>query len=677
MNTRLGIQVLIVAIVAGLSLLNSSPSQAQVAKPAPQNAAEPEDGAARNEPANQPGSNRRRSRRSDGNRDNNRRSRTRRSQRVRMEQVEVASLDGNVRLVVLPNAERLTYTVTMGGTTVIEPSVLRLMVDGYDLPSGVVLGNIETYEIDETYPWHGAHSTAVNKCRGARIALRHDLSMMEYSLEVRAFNDGVAYRLIVPHVAESLRDSDSAGASLGETRLRDGETRQRDGAGRVVDEYSNWVLPEGSIVWFHDLDGHYEAAYERRDIDEVPSGQWAGPPLTFQLPNGAGYGSITEANLVNHAGMALEADGRRGWTVGLGHRQPLNYPFELRYGRKEGKRLGKPAAVAGTITTPWRVVMVGRDLNTLVNSDILPNLCPPADTERFPQGMATPWVEPGLAVWDYVDRDYTARNPDRFEHMKGFSRMGGQLGAKYHILEGFAYGWSDEQIREFVEYSNEQGLRTLFWRHSRDLRTPEAHEEFFGRLARLGVAGAKIDFIDTEAKEGVDQYEELLAAAARHQLVIDFHGANKPTGRLRTWPNDMLREAVRGMESSSLQERARHETILPFTRYLAGPCDYTTMIFTERRRDSTWAHQIACLATFHSPMLTIAAHPQSVLDNPAVDVIKSIPAVWDETIVLPESRIGELSIFARRKGDMWMLAVMCGSEGRTITLPLSFLGAGG
>jgi alpha-glucosidase len=139
----------------------------------------------------------------------------------------------------------------------------------------------------------------------------------------------------------------------------------------------------------------------------------------------------------------------------------------------------------------------------------------------------------------------------------------------------------------------------------------------------------------------------------------------------------MLREAVRGMESSRFQERARHETILPFTRYLAGPCDYTTMIFNERRADSTWAHQIAGLATFHSPMLTIAAHPQAVLDNSAADVIKSIPAVWDETTVLPESRIGELSIFARRKGDLWMLAVMASSgTERTIKVPLSFLPEG-
>jgi len=145
---------------------------------------------------------------------------------------------------------------------------------------------------------------------------------------------------------------------------------------------------------------------------------------------------------------------------------------------------------------------------------------------------------------------------------------------------------------------------------------------------------------------------------------------------MRTWPNDMIREAVRGMESRSLRERARHETILPFSRYLAGPADYTTMHFGERRGDTTWAHQIASLATFDSPILTIAAHPQSVLDNPALDVIKSIRAVWDETIVLPESSIGELSIFARRDGATWMLAVMCGPQARTIRVPLSFLGEG-
>jgi alpha-glucosidase len=561
-----------------------------------------------------------------------------------MEQVQVTSPDGNVKLTILPNAERLTFSVTLGSATVLDPSTIAMNLDGYDLSSGVVLGNVERYEIDETYRWHGARSTAVNQCNGTRISLQNDLSFIDYLLEIRVFNDGVAFRHVIP-----------------------GD----QGALRVPDEYTTFVIPRGSTVWYHDLGGHYEAPYEKNDISDVPPGQWAGPPVTFKLPGNAGYSSITEANLVNYSGMALEADGRRGLVAALGHRQPLNYPYELRYGREEAKRLGKPATVRGAITTPWRVVMVGRDLNTLVNSTIVPNLCPPPDPKYFPDGIKTAWAKPGRAVWRYLD------GGDRsFEGMKEFSGLAGQLGFEYHVIEGFWSKWSNEQIREIVEYSKQQGVSLLFWKHSNQLGTPEEREKFFTRLHSLGVAGAKIDFLDHEAKEVIDHYEELLKKAAENQMVVNFHGANKPTGRARTWPNEVVREAVRGMESSSLRERARHEAILPFTRYLAGHADYTTMHFGERRRDSTWAHQIASLAIFVSPLLTVAAHPQSVLDNPAVDVIKSIPAVWHETVVLPESRIGELAIFARRTGNVWFLAVMCGSQAETIRVPLSFLGDG-
>ncbi|MHC4541535.1 MAG: glycoside hydrolase family 97 protein [Planctomycetota bacterium] len=568
--------------------------------------------------------------------------RTRRSQRVRMEQVQVASPDGKVRLTVLPNAERLTFAVTLDDTPVLDSSTIVMNVDGYDLSSGVVFGDVERYEIDREYPWRGKHGRAINCCNAARIRLEHDLSFIEYVLEIRVFNDGAAFRHVIPG---------------------------NEGTSRVPDEYTAFVLPAGSTVWSHDLGGHYEAAYKQRDVSDIEAGQWMGPPVTFKLPGNAGYGSITEANLVNYSGMALEADGRRGFITGLGHRQPLNYPYELRYGREQAKRLGKPASVSGTITTPWRVVMVGRDLNTLVNSTIVPNLCPPPETKCFPDGIETTWAKPGRAVWRYLD------GGDRsFEGMKEFSRLAGQLGFEYHVLEGFWSQWSDEQIRELVEYSRRQGVGLLFWKHSNQLSTPELREEFFTRLHKLRVAGAKIDFLDHEAKEVIDHYEVLLSKAAENQMVIDFHGANKPTGRERTWPNELVREAVRGMESRSLRERARHETILPFTRFLAGPAEYTTMHFGDRRGDTTWAHQIASFAIFDSPLLTMAAHPQKVLDNPALDVIKSIPAVWDETIVLPGSAIGQLAVFARRTGGTWFLAVMCGPQAKTIQVPLSFLG---
>jgi alpha-glucosidase len=568
----------------------------------------------------------------------------RRSQRVKMQEVAVTSPDGKVRAKVLSNAERLSFAVTLDNAAVIEPSPIVMRLDGYDLSSGVVFGKAETYEINETYPMYGAHSAATNRCNGVRISLQHDLSFTDYILDIRAYNDGIAFRHVIP------------GA---------------DGASRTPDEYTTFVVPDGSTVWYHNLDGHYEGEYRKESVTQAQVSQWAGPPLTFKLPGSAGYGSITEANLVNYAGMGLESDGRRGWTVGLGHRQPLSYPYELRYGRDEGKRLGKPAAITGTITTPWRVVLLGRDLNTLVNSTILPNLCPPPDPALFPDGIKTAWIKPGRGVWRYVDG-----GPTGVEGMLEFSRMAGQLGFEHHIIEGFWSRWTMEERQKVVDESRKQGVGVWFWKHSNQLRTAAEQDEFFAMLQKLGVVGAKIDFFDHESKEIIDLYETLLRKAAERHILLVFHGANKPTGRERTWPNELVREGIRGMEASRLSERARHQTILPFTRYLAGPADYTTMIFTQRRGDSSWAHQIASLAVFASPLLTIAANPQSILDNPAVDVIKAIPAVWDQTIVLPDSEIGELAAYARRTGQEWFLAVMCGPQPKTIRVPLSFLGDG-
>jgi alpha-glucosidase len=130
------------------------------------------------------------------------------------------------------------------------------------------------------------------------------------------------------------------------------------------------------------------------------------------------------------------------------------------------------------------------------------------------------------------------------------------------------------------------------------------------------------------------------------------------------------------MEASKLKERARHNTTLPFTRFLAGHGDYTPVVFGERRGDTTWAHQIATAAVFTEPLLTYGSHPQKLLDNPAVEMIKSIPATWDETIALPGCELGKLVVFARRDGDQWFLAVLNGDDPRAVAIPLSFLSEG-
>jgi len=570
---------------------------------------------------------------------------SRRSQRIKMQDVRVASPDGKLALTFAANAERLNFAVTLESTPVLDASSIAMMLDGYDLSTGVVLTNVEARSGEETFPWLGARSTASNRYNAATLSITNDLTSTPYTIEVRVFDDGVAYRHVVPG---------------------------GDAVSRVPDEYSTFAIPAGATVWYGGLaDGHYETPYVKKDIADVRAGEWAGPPLTYKLASNAGYASITEANLVNYSGMGLEADGRRGWTIGLGHRQPLNYPFELRYGRDEGKRLGRAAAVTGTITTPWRVVLIGRDLNTLVGSTVIPSLCPPADPRLFPQGIKTPWIKPGRAVWRYLDG-----GAQTVDGMKDFSRMAAELGFEHHVMESLWSRWTDDERKDVVAYSKERHVDLFWWKHSNQLRTPDAQEEFFRMLESYGVAGAKIDFFDHEAKEVVDLYETLLRKAAEHHVMLVFHGANKPTGRARTWPNEMVREAVRGMESSALMERARHQTILPFTRLLAGPADYTTMLFTERRRDTSVANQIASMAVFDAPLLTIAANPQSLLANPAVDVIKSIPPTWDDTIVLPWSEIGELAAYARRFGDMWIVAVMNGPAPKALRIPLSFLGSG-
>jgi alpha-glucosidase len=260
--------------------------------------------------------------------------------------------------------------------------------------------------------------------------------------------------------------------------------------------------------------------------------------------------------------------------------------------------------------------------------------------------------------------------------MKEFSRLAGELGFEWNVVEGFWRKWSEADLRDLVQYSAARKVGIWLWMHSKDLRDPVGRRHEFERLRRLGVVGLKVDFLDHEAKETIDVYRAILKDAAAARLMVNFHGANKPTGEPRTWPNEMTREGVYGLEHRRSPEWAEHDTTLPFTRLLAGHADFTPLVFGERRKETSWAHQIATAAVFTSPLLVYAAHPKSLLENPASDVIRSIPSVWDETRVLPFSEIGQVAAFARRSGDRWFVAILNGPEARTVRFPLAFLGRG-
>jgi alpha-glucosidase len=557
--------------------------------------------------------------------------------------VSIASPDGKVTIVIDVGRDgRLVWRATLDGRVVIEPSRMGILVDSVDLGIGVEVGKTDRYRVDEKYRWHGVHSTAVNRANGARITLRHRASATTFTVDARAAHDAVAFRIVV------------------------------EGTGRrVPDAATSFRIPDGSVVWSHGLRDHYEALYQRRPIEDLHEGEWAAPPVTVKLPGNAGYLAITEADLRNYAGMALQADGQRGLRERLGHDHPPGYPYTLRFGEDNARRLAVPASIDGRITTPWRVVMVGRSLNELVNSDAVANLCPPPDAALFPEGLRATWLKPGRAVWRYLDGGESTP-----EGIKEFSRLAAELGFEYQVVEGQWAKWTAGQLRDVVEYSRRRGIGILVWRHRRTLENAEERRALFAELQRAGVAGVKVDFLDHEAREVIDLYQAILADAARYQLLINFHGSNKPAGEARTWPNEMSREGIYGMEHKSIKEWATFNTTFPFVRMLAGHADYTPVVFGERRRETSWAHQIASAAILTSPLLVYGGHPASLLANPAVEIIKSIPSVWDETIVLAPSEIGDLAIFARRRGDRWFVAAMNGPQARTVTVDLSFLRTG-
>jgi alpha-glucosidase len=554
--------------------------------------------------------------------------------------VLVKSPDGAVAFRLFQKDKQYYFTVSLQGKTIIMPSPMDLSANGSSITKNTLTQKTERYSGNETYPVLGAHARADNSFNGAKIYSASAQGVLHSIIEVRVFNDGIGFRHSL--VSEQ--------------------------ATVVPQEHTVFNLPSASTVWYHDLNMHYEGVHVKKQINSVQEGEWLAPPVTFKLPQGY-YASITEAALLGYPGMALQSNGKNGLVVTLPNDQPTSYPYKLRYSPEDTLRLRQPAQIKGNFSTPWRVIIIGKDLNTLVNNDIVTNLNPAPDPKLFPDGIHTDWIKPGRAVWKYLNGGGDG-TPGVMKH---FTDAAAALGFEHNILEGFWARWTNEQLKDLVDYSKQKGVGIWLWKHSKSLRSQASRDSFFSKCHALGIAGAKIDFFDSEAKEVIDLYDTILHDAARYHVLLDFHGANKPTGLMRTFPNSLVYESVKGMESSKLEDRATHETTIPFTRCLAGPAEYTVVHFGERRKNTTWAHQIASAAILSAPLLTYAANPDTILLNPSVNIIKAIPATWDETIVLLPSEIGELAVFARRKGNDWFLAVMNGVAPKKIKIPLGFL----
>lgn len=543
--------------------------------------------------------------------------------------VTLVSPDGKITITVVVDArEQLTWSVQREGTAVLMPAPLGLTVDGNDLGKQVTLGQPIRSTFTEEYAIHGNHAKARSHYNEALIPVTH--AVVTYELAVRAFDDGAAVRYSVP----------------------------LQGSHDIAREASTWVLPGGSMGWWAKYG--YEEPFAWGELQKMPEKTALAPPVTFRTPQGPGgvYVAVTEADNRDFPDMGVERDG-------------------------EGLRAVFPASMKGwkqdgPIVTPWRVAMVASDLNALVNSDLVTNMCPPPPAELA--GAA--WIKPGRVMWQWW-----AIGAPKLDDQKAWVDATKKMGWEYYLVDEGWRGWKApgkdqwQCLKEVIDYGQEQGVKTLVWVDSKEMRTAEKRREYLEKVAALGAAGIKIDFIPPSTPEITRWYEGALKDTAELHLMIDFHGAVKPTGRRRTWPQELTREAVRGLEYHMTRykrvQAAEHDEIVPFTRLLAGPADYTPTTFNEKELGNyTKAHMLAQSVVMTSPLLCFGGGYEEFVGSEAEDFLRNVPSGWDETIVLPGSEIGNVAGFARRRGEEWFVGVLNGKEAATLPVGLPFLGKG-
>jgi hypothetical protein len=571
------------------------------------------------------------------------------------EAIDLTSPDGIMYCLISTSAEgHLLYSVTQGGQQRLEPEQAGVIVDNVDLGAKVALGEPRTRSISEAFPWRGNKTTATNNCRASEIPVRTQ-SGVDWVLETRVFDDGVGFRYRVPGT----------------------------GTRRIQGESTSCQLPKDCTVWFQTDTVNYEGAYQSCSAGEIPLEKEVrgkkqpvhlGMPVTLAYSVGT-FGLINEASLYKYSGMTLrpEVDAK------------LRAAFEDDPNGWSNE---------GAIVSPWRVIVLAKDLNALVNNDVIASLCEPPDPKLFPAGIDTPWLRPGKApcTWMVFGNDGA-----QWDRQKWFVDVAAATGCEYLLVDG---GWQSEKwgwlknggdlwgrAAELCRYAEERKVGILLWHaypEGREdgpgLTTEESREKLFQNCQKAGVKGVKIDFFDSESRAVVDAYEDLMRRAAEHQIMVNFHGANKPTGEMRTWPNVMTREGIREQEyvlwgSLPLQ----HYGALPFTRMAAGHGDFLPgYVQSKFLRNTTSIFQMASVIVFSTPFLCWPDNPEAYLNSPLLQFIRTVPVTWDETRILPGSAIGDTVIMARRKGVEWYVAVLnCRSEAQSLDLDLVSLGLAG
>ena len=577
----------------------------------------------------------------------------------------------------------LTWSVMRDGETLVEPSAIGLDIDGAKVQPGVnpKVKKVTRRSVDEVL-----HPVVPTKFSDVRDNYNEMTLKMagDFSVQFRAYDNGAAYRFVT----------------------------SRPGDMTVNSETVEMNMPQGTVAYWpvypmrHNYMSSQESLFEKKQLDSISASNPGYLPIYMQTPAGTRV-VVTEAGVDDYANLFFEgseSNSLNGVFPKIIKKKRMKTPEEgWGSDRTEVVLELQPymAVTDGSRALPWRIVMVSPDDASLLENYLAWQL------SGEPVVEDASWVKPGRISWDWwsnlnvygPDVDFEAGvNTDTYKYFIDFAA---KHGFEYILLdEGWSAGTLDIKhykpevnVEEIIDYGRKKGVGVVLWALWNPLA--EDIEGTFDIYQKWGAAGVKIDFMDRSDQEMVNFYDAVGKAAADRHLVVDFHGAYKPSGMQRKYPNVLTFEGVLGNEYNkgegtgwNASVTPDHNLMIPFIRNLAGPMDFTPgAVHNVTREDyhgafshpvtlGTRANQAAMFVVFESPLQMICDSPSNYNNAPGyAEFLSKIPVTWDETIGL-DAEIGDYLMMARRKGDKWYIAAMTDWTPRDLTLNLDFLPAG-
>ncbi len=553
---------------------------------------------------------------------------------------------------------RLAYRVSFKGKLLMDTSFMGLNIrDQPILGVNVGLTSSKRTSVDEAYTVPAGKTSRIrNHYNGLTAEYEQNGTLgRRINVEVRAYDDGVAFRYNIPWSGQM------ADAQIDDEFTEFNFAKDAESYPLIVSDYAT----------------DYEDGYSSMPLSAIHDDSLVALPFLVQQP-GVGWVAVTEADIDNYAGMYLK------------HEQGSAMISTLATSYEDDTTAVHVHAPA---VCPWRVLLIGPDPGALIESNIVANVNPPSAIAD------TSWIKPGKAAWNGWSGG-TVNSAVNTAAIKRYIDFAAASKLEYVMIDeawaapgqgtlprDIAKPVAGLDLGEILRYANSKHVG--IWLSADWTSIQRQMESAFALYEKWGVAGVKIGNMNRDDQWMVNFYRQMAKAAAAHHLMLDFHGAYKPDGLNRTWPNVLTREAVMGLEYAKSGARITpdHDAMLPFTRMLAGPMDYTPGGFDnvtpdefEPRQDKpmvmgTRAHQLALYVVFDSPLMMVADNPSAYQGQKDFEFIEDVPASWDETRVV-NGKVGEFVTVARRKGTDWYVGSITNWDPREVSIPLQFLGSG-